>query len=126
MQSALLRHARLFAAISALALITVGTLLAANPEDVERARATGSCVNCDLREANLGGFQLAGGDFSGANFNGASLYGTNLEGADLSGATFEDADLKAANLNGAVNAALSTAATDERTTCPNGANGPCQ
>ena len=126
MQSALVRHARLFVATAALALITVGTLLAAIPEDVERAKNTGSCVNCDLREAMLGGLQFSGGNFSGANFNGAVLYGTNLSNADLSGATLDGADLKAANLDGAINAALSTAETDERTICPNGANGPCQ
>ena len=117
--------ARLLTVI-ALSLLAVATVRAANPEDVERAKSTGSCVNCDLREAMLGGLQFSGGNFSGANFNGAVLYGTNLSNADLSGATLDGADLKAANLAGAINAVLGTAETDERTVCPSGANGPCQ
>lgn len=126
MQSVPLPHVRLLIAIVALALATVATVRADNPEDVERAKTTGSCVNCDLREAMLGGLQLSGGNFSGANFNGAVLYGTNLSNADLSGATLEGADLKAANLTGATGAALANAITDERTACPDGNAGPCQ
>lgn len=126
MQSVPLPHARLFIASAALALLAVATVIAATPEDVERARTTGSCSGCDLREANLAGLQAPGGNFSGSNLNGASFYGSDLSGADLTATTLEGTDLKGANLAGATNAVLSTAETDDRTICPNGANGPCQ
>lgn len=118
--------ARSTIAIAALALLTVGTVFAAYPEDVERAKTTGSCSGCDLREANFGGLKFPGGNFSGSNLDGASFYGSDLSGADLSGATLEGANLKAANLFGATGVVLGSAETDERTVCVDGTAGPCQ
>lgn len=113
--------------LALVAVVTVvGPAIAANPEDVQRARETGSCKGCDLIEANLGGLQGEKGDFSGAVMTDASLYGANLTGANLTGAVLDGANLKAANLSGAQGVVLGSAVTDERTTCADGAAGPCE
>lgn len=116
----------LLALAAASLLAVVGTATAANPDDVQRARTTGSCKGCDLVAASLGGLRGNDGDFSGALLTDASLYGANLKGANLTGAVLDGADLKAANLLGAHGVVLGSAVTDARTTCADGAAGPCE
>ena len=103
----------------------VATLVASNPDDVERALTTGNCPRCDLVEANLSGIRGENGDFTGANLLDATIYGGSLRGANLTGATLHGANLKLVDLTGAVGAVLDQTVTDERTTCPDGNAGPC-
>lgn len=81
----------LFAALGAL-LYAPHSLMAFNPNDVQKLNTTNSCVKCDLSKANLAGVDLYGADLSGAD----------LSGADLRGTIFWDANLTDANMKGAV------------------------
>jgi uncharacterized protein YjbI with pentapeptide repeats len=64
-------------------------------------REANPSIHPDLREANLNGAKLRGGDLSRATLIGAKLNGANLSLADLSGANLSDADLEGADLSGA-------------------------
>ena len=97
----------------------------ANPEHVAAFRATRKCPGCDLRNAQLGGMQEQNADLINADLSDASFYGGSLRGADLTGAILDRTNFEMADLTGAVGALLATAITDARTTCPNGAAGPC-
>lgn len=97
-----------------------------NPEHVAAFRATRKCPGCDLRSANLGGFQAQNADLVNADLTDATFYGGSLKGADLTGAILDRTNLAMADLTGAVGAQLGSAITDERTTCPDGTAGPCR
>jgi uncharacterized protein YjbI with pentapeptide repeats len=97
----------------------------ANPENVAAFRATKKCPACDLKNAQLAGMQAQNADLINADLTDATFYGGSLRGADLTGAILERTNLVMVDLTGAVGAILATAITDERTTCPNGAPGPC-
>ena len=108
-----------------LALSATTFTLSANPEHVAAFRATKNCPGCDLRNAQLGGVQAPNANLINADLSDATLYGGSLKGADLTGAILDRTNLQMTNLSGAVGAILASAITDERTTCPNGAAGPC-
>ena len=97
----------------------------ANPEHVAAFRATRQCPGCDLKNAQLGGFQAENANLVNADLSDASFYGGSLKGADLTGAILDRTNLSMADLTGAVGAILGPAITDARTTCPNGSAGPC-
>ena len=63
---------------------------------------TNSCVECDLRDAIMGGANFSGADLRGADLSGARLAVCNLTGADLSGADLRGADLQFAVLEDAI------------------------
>ena len=111
--------------LGAAVLLSTQAVLADEASE-QRLKSTKSCVGCDLISADLTGAQLTGANLSGANLSGAVLYGSNLEKADLRNANLSGTNLRGANLRGARGANLSTADTDERTTCPDGQAGPCQ
>ena len=52
-------------------------------EDLENLQSTGSCPNCDLRDANLWIADLEKADLRGADLRRTDLYGANLQGAKL-------------------------------------------
>lgn len=52
----------------------------------------------DLGDAHLGGADLGDADLSDVSFDGANLAGADLSGAELDGADFTGANLKGANL----------------------------
>ena len=106
--------------------LLLGTVRAQDPTPVEQLKKTGSCANCDLAEAKLGGWQIPKANLSGANLSGAMLYKADLTEANLTNANLTNADLTGANLTGAVGARLDLAITTERTICPDGAAGPCK
>lgn len=108
-----------------LALSVTAFTSSANPEHVAAFRATKNCPGCDLRNAQLGGVQAPRANLINADLSDASFYGGSLKAADLTGAILDRTNLKMVDLSGAVGAILATAITDERTTCPNGAAGPC-
>jgi uncharacterized protein YjbI with pentapeptide repeats len=116
---------RLHAVAAAIVCAAATVLFAANPDHIQQLKSTGACPRCDLYEASLGGWQGEGADLSGANLVNADLYGANLRGANLAGALLDGANLRLADLTGASGAVLSTAHTDQRTTCPDGTAGPC-
>ena len=96
----------------------------ANPEHVAAFRATKKCPGCDLKNAQLAGFQAQNADLVNADLSDATLYGGSLKGADLTGAILDRTNLEMTDLTGAVGAILASAITDSRTVCPNGAAGP--
>lgn len=71
------------------------------PEDLDRLKATKSCLGCDLRNAVLRGADLERAAMEGVNLMGANLEGANLQGAVLDDASLEKANLKKALLSGA-------------------------
>ena len=100
---------------------------AANPNDVQKLRATHACAGCDLSDTDLSGLIAEGSNLKGADFTNTKLYKARLGRADLTGATLAGADLSGADLFGAVGAAdLRVAKTDAETRCPAGGQGPCQ
>ena len=115
--------------ISLLTLFMCVTALQAsvdNAQHVAAFKATKSCPDCDLRNAQLGGIQAPGANLVNADLSDALLYGGNLRGADLTGAILNGTRLEMADLRGATGAMLGAAITDSRTTCPDGSPGPCQ
>lgn len=107
-----LNSARLFVGgalfVGALAVVSA---VAENPDHVKQLKETRICKNCDLR---------------GADLTGLDLYGAQLQEADLEGAVLTDTNLALANLRGANGVNFAGAKTDKRTTCPDGAAGPCK
>lgn len=65
-------------------------------EDLEKLKSTGSCPNCELRNANLQNANL-----TYAKLQKADLRGANLQQAHLVGADFQEADLRVAYIGGA-------------------------
>lgn len=85
-----------------LSLGLIGTT-SAGEVNAMKLKALGSCIGCDLSNANYSGADLSGVDLwranvSGANFRGADLSGVDLWNADLRGANFSGADLSYADL----------------------------
>lgn len=102
---------------------TATTTIASDPASlVQRLLETRSCVQCDLRGANLAAADLDRVNLEGANLEGANLAQAELEDAYLIGANLTDADLTRADLSGAklIWATLQTAKLDEANF--NGAN----
>jgi len=111
---------------AALVLAALRFADAADPDHVARFRNTHQCAGCDLSSAPLGGIKAPNAKLTNANLTDANLYGARLPGADLTGAVLDGANLEMADLSGAVGAVLAGARTDKRTTCPDGAAGPCK
>jgi uncharacterized protein YjbI with pentapeptide repeats len=115
-----------------------GAAFAFNAADLQKLKATGSCVDCDLSGAvlihwNLSGADLSGVNLAGANLTDAYLVGANLSGANLSsailtGASLAHADLSRAKLSAAnllfVN--LSGATWTDRSRCGSDSSGSCK
>ena len=104
----------------------IASTSSANPEHLAAFRATRQCPSCDLRNAQLGGFQAQQANLINADLSDASFYGGSLRDADLTGAILDRTNLEMTDLSGAVGANLASAITDTRTVCPNGNAGPCQ
>ena len=92
---------------------------------VEQLSQSRICVACDLRDADLRGFDLVGADLTGADLRGANLATADLTdailvGADLRGASLVDSMLGGADLHGAQleNADFSGANLDEASVSP--------
>ena len=96
-----------------LTILTVAATLFASsasafdPDDLQKLKDTGDCVECDLEGANLKNARLRFAFLRDANLKGADLSGANLEaailmGADLSGTDLKDAKLGYALMNGAI------------------------
>ena len=125
----MIRHTsllRILVLTAAAVALSTALLVAADLAQVKQLRDTGSCERCDLRDADLGGVNAELGDLRNADLRGAVMYKTILRQANLTGALLAFADLKGADMRGARGVNLDGATTDERTTCPNGAPGPCQ
>lgn len=72
---------------------------AAGEVALQQLQQTNTCVACDLRNANLAGFDLRGANLERANLAGANLEGSNLERAYLVGANLEKASLRNARIS---------------------------
>jgi len=91
---------RLLCALSSILLVSNG-LQAMTEEvkkNVEKLLTTGSCKNCQLRNANLKRAFMSYFEFQGANLEGANLKEADLRGADLFGANLKNTKLEGANL----------------------------
>ncbi len=120
-----LRLVTLAAAIVGLSMM-LPAARGADAAQAERLQKTGNCQNCDLRDAELPGLHAEFGDLRNSDLRGAMMYSANLRSADLTGALLATANLRRADLRGARGAVFNGAFTDEFTTCPSGAKGPCQ
>lgn len=111
-----------------LALLLSGAVLMAGADSghVKQLRTTGSCNNCDLRDAELPGLVAELADLRNADLRGAMMYKAILRDANFTGALLAFANLKGADLSNARGANLSDAITDEYTKCPGGSAGPCK
>ena len=109
-----------------LAVCALNASSSSNPEHEKTLRTTKKCQGCDLRNANLGGFQGQHADLINADLTDATLYGGSLSGADLTGAILDRTNLEMVDLTGAIGANLGAAITDGRTKCPDGTAGPCK
>jgi uncharacterized protein YjbI with pentapeptide repeats len=103
----------------ALAALASQAALAANPNDLARARKSqnfSECIRCDLSgadfedrffqlaifiEANLSGTKLDGANMAGTQLTNANLSKASLRYANLSGAQMQGADLRGADFKGA-------------------------
>lgn len=115
------------AAVVALSLLVAGPALAQNAGQIESARRGASCPGCNLFQADFGGLELKGRNFSRArlrqadlslsvmnrtSFAGADLRDVNayggvfssasFVGANMTNATFVGTYLQGANFRGAV------------------------
>jgi len=118
-------RASLTALIVGTGVLAFTQLAAADAANEQKLKATKQCVGCELQNADLAGAQIAGANLTDANLSGASLYGADLTTANLTNANLSGTNLRGANLRGARGADFAGAHTDERTTCPNGQQGPC-
>ena len=115
-----------------------GAASAFNAADLQKLKATGSCVDCDLSGAvlihsNLSGADLSRANLAGANLTdaylaGASLSGVNLSNAILTGASLAHADLFRAKLPGANLLFVNLAGTTwtDRSRCGSDSSGSCK
>jgi len=115
-----------FLGVLAVSGMLIGATSASDPAQVKQLMDTRNCAGCDLSEASLTGWFLPKANLTGANLANANLYSANLSQANLTGADLSGTELRAANLLAAKGAVLSGAKTDSRTTCPDGAKGPCK
>jgi uncharacterized protein YjbI with pentapeptide repeats len=93
-------------------------------------------ANRNLAGINMTGFNLSAAKLQAATLTDAKLTWADLSKSDLSNAKLDGTDLSGANLQGANLKGASLARskwtkervpkTDDRTICPNGANGPCK
>ena len=88
---------RTLTALTLAATMFATSASAFEPDDLQKLKDTGDCVECDLTDANL-----EGADLEGAILEGANLIGANLADANLSAALLEGADLKGARTNGSI------------------------
>jgi uncharacterized protein YjbI with pentapeptide repeats len=70
-------------------------------QNIQTLKKTRSCVNCDLRGANLQEMDLSGANLEGAQLIKANLSQAKLEKAYLIGANLQQANLKEAQLRDA-------------------------
>lgn len=68
-------------------------------ESIDTLLKTRSCVQCNLRDANLYGKNLKGVNLTGANLNFANLSFVGLDGANLTDANLSSANLQHSYLN---------------------------
>ncbi|WP_435137709.1 pentapeptide repeat-containing protein [Pseudopelagicola sp. nBUS_19] len=97
---------RTLTALTVAATMFASSASAFDPDDLQKLKDTGDCVNCDLEGADLMIANLTGANLGGANLGGAYLAGANLIAAILTdayliGANMNGANLKAADLEGA-------------------------
>jgi hypothetical protein len=76
----------------------IGTSSAGEVE-IRKLKESNTCVNCDLRQANLSWENLSGANLSWSDLKGANLRGANLTGANLTGAYLAKANLESSKLS---------------------------
>jgi uncharacterized protein YjbI with pentapeptide repeats len=72
----------------------------AGEQELMRLLASGECMRCDLRGADLVHANLQGANLQGALLQGANLSRANLSRANLQGADLRQASMVGANLSG--------------------------
>ena len=89
------------------ALMVAASLIASSasafdPDDLQKLKDTGDCMDCDLSNANFRRIDLSNANLALANLSGADLNNANLRNANLSIANLSGADLKRTLMNGAI------------------------
>ncbi|MDA9800897.1 pentapeptide repeat-containing protein [Candidatus Pseudothioglobus singularis] len=87
--------------IAKVAIPLKNLVLMRNVDDkIDLLKSSGSCVFCDLTQANFKESDLKDVDFRYANLSGANLSNSNLSGANLSNSNLSGANLIGADLRG--------------------------
>ena len=80
-------------ALTVAATMFANSASAFDPDDLQKLKDTNSCVECNLRGADLRDAKLKGADLKRADLRDADLEGANLRHADLEGALMKGAIL---------------------------------
>ena len=96
----MIRWKYLVSVVLAAIVLPTGSV-AFDPSHVERLKTANSCFACDLRNADLSGWLLAGADLASARLEGANLNGADLTNADLRDTNVYITNLKNSDLTGA-------------------------
>tara|TARA_B110000238_G_C16038472_1_gene400768 strand:+ start:509 stop:850 length:342 start_codon:yes stop_codon:yes gene_type:complete len=73
------------------------SLLAFDENDLIRLKKTGNCLNCNLKNADLGGMNLRGADLEGSSLKGSILIGTDLSYSNLKGVNLTSTFIRSTN-----------------------------
>ena len=84
---------QLLTTLAIAAVMFASSAFAADPDDLQKLKDNGNCINCDLRNADL-----RCTDLSDANLSGAGLEDANLESANLYAAILNRANIRNANI----------------------------
>ena len=93
---------RTLTALTLAASLIASSSSAFDPDDLQKLKDTGDCMDCDLRNADLRRTDLSNANLALANLSGADLNNANLRNANLSIANLSGADLKRTLMNGAI------------------------
>ena len=72
-------------------------LFAFDENDLIKLKETGSCIDCNLQNADLGGLNLRGANLEGAFLKGSILIGTDLSYSNLKGANLVSTFIRSTN-----------------------------
>ena len=65
--------------------------------DLIKLKQTGTCLNCNLQNADLGGMNLKGANLEGSSLKGSILIGTDLSYSNLIGVNLTSAFIRSTN-----------------------------
>ena len=81
---------QLLTALAIAAVMFASSAFAADPDDLQKLKNTGNCINCDLRNADLRLTDLSDASLESANLYGAILNRANIRNANIDGVLFCD------------------------------------
>ena len=73
------------------------SVFAFDENDLIKLKETGNCLNCNLKNADLGGMNLRGANLEGSSLKGSILIGTDLSYSNLKGANLTSTFIRSTN-----------------------------